>query len=313
MAISSILVTGSSGTVGTAVVESLLDEGYDVTGVDLKDNQWSERVSKRTIVLDVSERSEFSRLPDSVDLVIHLAANARVHLLVENPDLAKENFDTTFNILEYTREVGADFIFSSSREVYGNTGKVVYDENDTYVDQCESPYTASKIGGEALVKSYGNCYDMDTSIVRFSNVYGKYDASNRVIPLFIAQASREEDLTVFGDNKVLDFTYIDDCVDGVTRVVNQFNKSAGTTFNIASGQGTSLVELAEIIVEKIGSDVDVIVDENRTGEISRYVAEISKGKKILGYEPNYSLDEGIERTVEWYLDRDKMFDNVLSE
>lgn len=313
MAISSILVTGSSGTVGTAVVESLLDEGYDVTGVDMKDNQWSERVSKRTVVLNLSERSEFSRLPDSVDLVVHLAANARVHLLVENPDLAKENFDTTFNILEYARDVGANFVFSSSREVYGNTGKVVYNENDTYVDQCESPYTASKIGGEALVKSYGNCYNMDTSIVRFSNVYGRYDDSNRVIPLFIAQASRGEDLTVFGDDKVLDFTYIDDCVDGVTRVVNQFNKSAGTTFNIASGQGTSLVELAKIIVDKVGSDVDVTVDENRTGEVSRYVAEISKGKKILGYEPSYSLDEGMERTVEWYLDREDIFDDILSE
>lgn len=313
MAISSILVTGSSGTVGTALVEALLDEGYDVTGADIRENRWSNKVNERTLVLDLGDRSELNRLPNQIDLVIHLAANARVHKLVENPDKAKENFDTTYNILEYARQVGADFIFSSSREVYGNTGKVVYDENDTYVDECESPYTASKIGGEALVKSYGVCYDIDTSIIRFSNVYGKYDASNRVIPLFIAQANRGMDLTVFGDDKVLDFTYIEDCVNGVTRVVNQFNKSTSTTFNIASGRGSSLLELAELIAEKVGVDVDVTVAENRTGEVSRYVADISKAEKVLGYNPEYSLSEGVEETVNWYLERDELFDEILSK
>jgi UDP-glucose 4-epimerase len=313
MTISSILVTGSSGTVGTALSESLLDEGYEVTGVDVTPNRWSDRVDDRTIVADVRSADELAQLPTDVDLVVHLAANARVHKLVENPAMAKENFDTTFNVLEYARDIGADFVFSSSREVYGNKGKVVYDETDTYVDECESPYTASKIGGEALVKSYGKCYDMDTVILRFSNVYGKYDVSDRVVPLFIAQAEDGRDLTVFGEDKVLDFTYIDDCIAGVTRIINKFPKSSGTTFNIASGQGSSLLELAEAVVAKTGADVAVHTEPNRTGEVSRYVADISKAQKLLGYEPRYTFEEGIERTVEWYLSNPELLDTILSQ
>jgi UDP-glucose 4-epimerase len=308
----SILVTGSSGTVGTALCQQLLEKGYDVTGTDIKPNQWSDAINDRTIIADLADESVTEKLPYSIDLVIHLAANARVHKLVQNPELAQDNFNTTFTVLEYAREIGADFIFSSSREVYGNNGKIIYDETDTYVDECESPYTASKIGGEALVKSYDECYDINTSIVRFSNVYGKYDASNRVIPLFIAQASQGEDLTVFGDDKVLDFTYIDDCVNGIVSVVEQFNKAAGSTFNIASGEGTSLVEVAEVIVDKTDADVDIHIEENRTGEVSRYVADISKASKIFGYEPSYDVNDGIEATVDWYLDRTELFETITS-
>ncbi len=308
---SSVVITGSSGTVGTALADALLERGHDVTGVDTRPNRWLEAVDERTTVLDLAEEDALAELPSSADFVVHLAANARVHKLVQNPALAKENFDTTFNMLEYARETGANLIFSSSREVYGNNEQVIYDETDTYVDECESPYTASKIGGEALVKSYNNCYDIETSIVRFSNVYGKYDASDRVIPLFIAQATRGQDLTVYGEGKVLDFTYIDDCVDGILRVFGQFNKSGGTTFNIASGRGTSLVELAETIVDRVDSDVRVTVEPNRTGEVGRYVADISKARKILGYEPEDTLLEGIDATIDWYLERTELFDDIL--
>ena len=312
MSHSSILITGSSGTVGTSLAATLLEQGYEVFGVDMRSNPWKKVVNDRTTVLDLTEEGVADRLPQSVDLVVHLAANARVHKLVQNPERAKENFETTFNVLEYARDVGADVIFSSSREVYGNGDKVIYDETDTYIDECESPYTASKIGGEALVKSYDNCYEIEASIVRFSNVYGKYDASNRVIPLFIAQASRGEDLTVYGDDKVLDFTYIDDCVNGLVQMVNQFNKVSGTTFNIASGRGTSLLELAELIVEKVGAEVDIDVEENRTGEVGRYIADISKAQKILNYEPNYTTSQGIGETVDWYLERKELFEEIIS-
>lgn len=309
---SSVLVTGSSGTVGTALTSSLLNRGYDVTGVDVRPNPWLDAVEARTRVLDLTNEDASAALPDDVDIVIHLAANARVHKLVQNPELARENFNTTFNVLEYARDVGADFVFASSREVYGNSNQMIYEETDTYVDKCESPYTASKVGGEALVKSYENCYNMEACIVRFSNVYGKYDASNRVIPLFIAQANCGEDLTVYGDTKVLDFTYIDDCVSGILRVIKQFNKSAGTTFNIASGQGTSLVEVAEAVVDRIDSDVAITTEPNRTGEVGRYVADISKAKQVLDYDPTHSLYKGIDMTVDWYSHRGDLLDRVLN-
>jgi UDP-glucose 4-epimerase len=311
MSISSVLITGSSGTVGTMLAESLIEKGYDVTGADIVQNQWSEVVNQSSHIVDLGDKSAFETLPTEIDLIVHLAANARVHKLVENPSLAKENFDTTFNVIEYAREIGADLLFSSSREVYGNNGKIIYDETDTYVDECESPYTASKIGSEALVKSYDKCYDINTTIVRFSNVYGKYDASNRVIPLFIAQACRGKDLTVYGDDKILDFTYIDDCVQGVVSLIEQFRKVSGMTFNIASGRGTSLIELAESIVEATDSNVDIEIEPNRTGEVKRYVADISKANRIIGYEPSYTIEEGLDATVEWYQSQPELFNTIL--
>jgi len=311
MATDSILITGSSGTIGTALAEALLDEGYEVIGVDSRPNRWSDTVDERTHVADLANKSALDELSESPDRIVHLAANARVHHLVENPALAKENLDTTYNTLEYARRTDTDLVFSSSREVYGNTGKIIYDETDTYVDECESPYTASKIGGEALVKSYEKCYGIETSIVRFSNVYGKYDASNRVIPLFIAQADRGDDLTVYGEHKVLDFTYLDDCVSGIIKLHSRFNKATGSTFNIASGQGTSLVEVAELIADSVNPDVDVHTEPNRTGEVGRYVADISKAEKILNYDPSYDVQTGLEAAIDWYLSRPELFETIL--
>jgi len=310
MSISSVLITGSSGTVGTALAESLLDDGYRVTGVDVAENRWSDLINERTIVTDLRLESNLNKLPESVDLVVHLAANARVHKLVTDPSKAKENFETTYNILEYARDIGADIIFSSSREVYGNNGKIIYDETDTYVDECESPYTASKVGGEAMLKAYEQCYDMHASILRFSNVYGRFDVSDRVLPLFIAQAHDGQDLTVYGDDKVLDFTYLDDCVDGIVRVIEKFHKAKGTTFNIASGEGTSLIELAEEIARRVDTDVDIHVEPNRTGEVGRYVADISKANKVLNYDPAYSFNEGLDAAVDWYMTNPRFFDEI---
>jgi nucleoside-diphosphate-sugar epimerase len=310
MAIESILVTGSSGTIGTPLVETLLDRGYEVHGVDFTENRWSTTVDEHSREVDLRDPDALEYLPDDIDLVVHLAAWARVHRLVQNPARAKQNLDTTFNVLEFARSRNADVLFGSSREVYGNTGQLIYDETDTFIDNCESPYTASKVGGEAMVNAYQNCYDMDSTIVRFSNVYGKYDASDRVVPLFIAQAHAGEDLVVYGDDKVLDFTYIEDCVDGLVGIVQNYHKSRSTTFNIASGQGASIVELAETVRETVNPDIDIHVEGNRTGEVARYVADISKAEKVFGYDPDYSFEAGVNAAVEWYREREHLFEEI---
>jgi UDP-glucose 4-epimerase len=161
-----------------------------------------------------------------------------------------------------------------------------------------------------MLKAYEQCYDIEASILRFSNVYGRFDVSDRVLPLFIAQAHDGQDLTVYGDDKVLDFTYLDDCVDGIVRVIEKFHKAKGTTFNIASGEGTSLIELAEEITRRVDTDVDIHVEPNRTGEVGRYVADISKANKVLNYDPAYSFDEGLDATVDWYTRNAQFFDEI---
>jgi UDP-glucose 4-epimerase len=307
-----ILVTGSSGTVGTALTETLLDRGFDVTGVDAAPNRWSSRVNGVTTVADLTDPAAVHSFPTDVDVIVHLAAHARVHDLVKWPTGAKENIDMTFNVLEHARTADVPrVLFASSREVYGNKDKTIYSEEDTFADECESPYTASKISGESLLNAYERCYGIESCVLRFSNVYGRYDASDRVVPLFIAQAHRGQDLTVYGDNKVLDFTYIDDCVEGTLRAIEKFHKVSGTTLNIASGEGTSIVELAEAVRDRYSTDVDLRVEPNRTGEVSRHVSNVDKAGKMLNYEPSYSFDRGLRLAIEWYEEREHLFDEIL--
>ena len=305
-----VLVTGSSGTVGTALLEALLERGHEAVGADVEPNRWSEAVDERTVQVDLREPDALALLPTDVDLVVHLAANARVRALVETPRKARDNFETTFNVLEHVRQNGIPrFIFSSSREVYGNGGTTRRREEQVAIDSCESPYTAGKMGGEAMVEAYARCYDVEACILRFSNVYGRYDASDRVIPRFIARAVAGRDLPVYGRNKILDFTYLDDCVDGIVRAVEGFEKASGMRFNVASGEGTSLLELAETIAERIPTASGVRVDGNRPGEVNRFVADISKARSVLGYEPTNSPLDGLEETIRWYREHD----DVLAE
>ncbi len=182
-----ILITGSSGTIGTKLGEKLLNLGYEIIGVDWKTNKWHKNLEKRTIHLDLRNKNlVLKKLPNKVDLIIHLAANARVYELVKNPDLARDNMITTYNILEYARiNKIKNILFASSREVYGNTKKAKHKEEDVKIENCESPYSASKIAGEALIHSYHKCFGINYVITRFSNVYGMYDESDRAIPLFI--------------------------------------------------------------------------------------------------------------------------------
>ncbi len=290
-----------------------MDSKHRVYPVDQIPNRWDDYINKKTINLDLTKKESLKQLPKDIDLIVHFAANARVHALVQRPLGAKENIDMTFNILEHARKTGSDIIFGSSREVYGNKGKTIYSEDDTLVDDCESPYTASKVSGESLVKSYENCYDMSSVILRFSNVYGRYDASDRVIPLFIARALNGRDLTVYGEDKILDFTYLDDCVSGVMSVVNNLEKIRGSTFNIASGSGTSLVELAESVVEIVDSDSNIHIEPSRTGEVTRFVADISKAEKLLDYSPSYTFSEGLESSVDWYTAHEDVLAEVMRD
>jgi UDP-glucose 4-epimerase len=206
-----------------------------------------------------------------------------------------------FNILEYCRTNDIKkFVFSSSREVYGNSGLPIHTEDEAFVKHCESPYTASKIGGEALIHAYHQCYGIDFIITRFSNVYGMYDDSDRVIPLFIRQTSNNEDLTVFGKDKVLDFTYIDDTVDGIIRCIEYFSKEKNSVFNIASGTSVSIIDVAEQIIQGMDGENSIVVNDNRPGEVIQSSIDISKANQRLGYFPKTQIHDGIKKSIDWY-------------
>lgn len=296
-----ILVTGSSGTIGTGLCEALLQSAHTVYGVDWEPNNWNTEVQSVTTIADLRDANALTTLPTDVDMVIHLAANARVFELVENPERAFDNMQSTFNALEFARKNGIKkFIFASSRETYGNLHAETYTEDMASIDECESPYTASKIAGEALVQSYSRCYGIDHIIFRFSNVYGRYDDSVRVVPSFIRQALANKTLTIFGKEKYLDFTYLDDAVTGIMQAITNFDSAKNEVINLAYGEGTLISEVAELIIKHTGSSSTIEFGTMRTGEISHYVANTTKAQRLLGYKPVHNLPSGLEKSLEWY-------------
>jgi UDP-glucuronate 4-epimerase len=305
-----ILITGSSGQIGTNLALRLNRDGYDVFGVDKRLNTWTDEF--RYLLQDLS--GHYPSFPGGiggveypdVDLVVHLAAHAKVHQLVRQPHRALENAVMTFNVLELCRQQKLPIVFSSSREVYGDVHRFSTQEGQADFAFTESTYSASKIAGEALIYSYARCYGLPYVVFRFSNVYGRYDNDLarmvRVIPLFIHTMLRDEPVTVFGADKTLDFTYVDDCVDGIVRGIERLlaGNVVNETINLAYGQGNTLVRAAELIAEAVGVEPKITLAPPLLGEVTHYVADTSKARQLLGYEPAVPLDDGIARAVAWY-------------
>ncbi len=305
-----VLITGSSGQIGTNLAVRLQNEGHYVFGVDIRSNPWSDAIETLLQDLSVPYRDAKGGIghvayPPDLDIVVHLAAHAKVHELVEQPDRALENITMTFNVLEFCRQNNLPIIFSSSREVYGDIHRYITDESHADFAFTESPYSASKIAGEALVYSYAQCYGLRYLVFRFSNVYGRYDNDlermERVIPLFIRKISNREPITIYGEDKTLDFTYVDDCIDGICKGIDLLvsGRDANHTINLGYGQGNSLVTMARCIGETLGIAPEMTVEPSRVGEVTHYVANIGKARALLGYGPATALREGIQEAVAW--------------
>lgn len=301
MNIKKILITGNNGTIGTRLCEKLIQNKYIVIGADFNKNRWNEELNKLTINIDLKNKKDvLEKLPEDIDLVIHLAANARVYDLIVNPSLARDNFEMMFNILEFIRLKNIKrIIFASSREVYEDSDNIK-NKNMALLKNCRSPYSFSKIAGESLLGAYKNCYEINFIILRFSNVYGMYDFSDRIIPLFIKNCKENKDLHIFGKEKILDFVYIDDCIDSILKCIEKFDEIKNTTLDIAYGEGSSILEIAQYIKKLLETNNSIQIKENRIGETAKYIADISKTKRIINYNPKVNIAAGIKKSIEWY-------------
>lgn len=307
-----VIITGSSGQIGTNLALTLVGQGHEVFGIDNRTNTWTDDFPY--VLQDLSDRYESHpggigaiEYPHS-DVVVHLAAHAKVHELVSKPHRALENMVMTFNVLEYCRQTRTPIIFSSSREVYGDIHRFDTEETTADFAYTESTYSASKIAGEALVYSYSRCYDLPYIVFRFSNVYGRYDNDIermvRVIPLFVQRLSQDLPITIYGADKVLDFTFVDDCVEGIIRGIEALTSGSARneTINLAYGEGNTLVRMAGLVGEALGRKPEITIEPTLIGEVTHYVANIGKATSLLGYAPRISLEKGIVRAMEWQLD-----------
>jgi nucleoside-diphosphate-sugar epimerase len=294
-----ILITGSSGQIGTNLALRCLEADHEIMGIDCRANEWTNAFD--TTLQDLS-------IPGSIrwerpDAVVHLAAHAKVNELVHEPRRALENITMTHNVLEYCRILTIPIIFSSSREVYGDVNRLSTAETDADFRLSASPYSASKIAGESMVYAYAHCYGLSYIVFRLSNVYGRYDNDldrmQRVVPLFIRNISQDEPVTVFGVEKVIDFTHVDDCIDGIVSGIERLvtGHVRNETINLASGRGHTLLEMAEYVGTAVGKKPKVIPARPLAGEITRYVANLEKAESLLGFSPKIMLAEGIRSAV----------------
>lgn len=296
-----ILVTGSSGVIGTGLCEGLLEKGFDFCGIDLVPNRWNQRVNEKTVRLDLRNPAEFEKIPKQADFFVHLAANPYVFPSVQNPQLAFDNVLLLLNSLEFCRKQGIKrFLFASSREVYGNAEKKLLRESDFRLENVESPYAASKVSGESFVYAYHKCFGLDFEIMRFSNVYGRYDMSERLVPLLYRKNCNNEDFVVFGKKKALSFTYLDDVVEGILLGILHFEKAKNRGYNIAFPKATRIVDVARFLQKRMASKNKITVGKTRAGEVEKFCPDISLAQKVLGFRPRIGIEEGLEKALEWY-------------
>jgi nucleoside-diphosphate-sugar epimerase len=279
-----ILVTGGAGFIGSHLVDRLvLERKDDIVVLDNFFRGRREYLSSsldqiELVVGDIRDGALLREGMTGVDLVYHLAAQSNVLGALSDPDYSfQTNVIGTYEVLKAARSAGVRrVVFSSSREVYGETNSVPVTE--TALLAPINPYGASKAAGEMYCRSFA-ASGLQIVILRLANVYGPRDR-DRVIPLFARQALAGETLTVFGGTKVVDFLWIDNLVDVFLNAAHCPQPS--TPINIGSGKGTTLIELAERILLLTGRKSDVIVKENRQSEVTRFIAEVSLARQLLG-------------------------------
>ncbi|TES95843.1 MAG: NAD-dependent epimerase/dehydratase family protein [Promethearchaeota archaeon] len=290
-----ILLTGSSGFIGSALKRLLEEKRIEVISFDIKDNPLE----------DVRVFSALQSKILGINGIIHLAAVSRVKIAHENPlECVNTNIGGIINVLESARLICTDniypwVIFGSSREVYGESPTLPVNESTTR--KAINVYGVSKLSGEELCKVYSENYGLKVRVLRFSNVYtGKNDHLDRVIPKFILQAFNEEDLIINGTGEeIFDFTYITDTIQGILGCVQEIESRnlLFDDFNISTGVPISLKQLADIIIKKTRSKSTVEFTKSRSYDVNKFYANPSKAKKILGFLPKITLEEGIDLSI----------------
>jgi len=286
----------------------LREEGVPLLGIDRLPNRWEPDLP--TLLGDLSAPAAAALLDQAVGelqptVLVHLAARAKVHESVGRPQNALENIQATFAVLEAARRWRLPFLAASSREVYGEQAQFPVPEDAVRHADAASPYAAGKMADEALCRAYARCYGLRALVIRFSNVYGRYEdyeRTERFLPLLFRRVPRGEPVTIYGPEKAYDFTYMDDAVEGVVRAVRALHagQDLPPAINLGTGHGTSLTEVARLVGEACGVPPRLSYAPMRVGEISRYVADLRRAEQYLGYRPRYLPAQGIPLAWEWW-------------
>jgi len=307
-----VLVTGADGFIGSHFTEALLKDGYQVRALAQYNsfNYWGwledlKSSSNLEIVCgDVRDPNYCKEISKGIDVIFHLAALIAIPYSYIAPESYIEtNVKGTLNICQAAKDNGVKRILvTSTSEVYGTAKYVPIDEKHPL--QPQSPYSASKIGADAIAMSFYNAFKLPLTIVRPFNTYGPRQSARAVIPTIITQiASGMKEIKLGDTSPTRDFNYVEDICRGFI-LLSQCDKAIGETVNIGSKYEVSIKETFELIKDIMHSDAKLITDEQRIrpekSEVFRLWCDNSKIKALTGFEPKYSIREGLEKTVEWF-------------
>ncbi|MBT2736718.1 SDR family oxidoreductase [Bacillus sp. ISL-7] len=309
---SKFLVTGSAGFIGSNLVEVILNLGYQVRGLDNFSTGKKENVEEfinnpnyEFIEGDIREHETCMKACEGVDYVLHQAAWGSVPRSIEMPLLYEEiNIKGTLNMMEAARKNGVKkFVYASSSSVYGDEPNLPKKEGKE--GNLLSPYALTKKVDEEYGKLYTKLYGLDTYGLRYFNVFGRRQDPNgayaAVIPKFIKQLLDDESPTINGDGKQSrDFTYIENVIEANLKACNADSEAAGEAYNIAYGGREFLIDIYTHLLNALGKDLQPVFGPERKGDIKHSNADISKAKEMLGYDPEWSFEQGIEAAIEWY-------------
>ncbi len=306
------LVTGGAGFIGSHIVESLVNQHQDIRVLDNfltgKKENIADFIDKIELIEgDIRDFQTCEKALTGVDFVLHQAALPSVPRSIEDPILTNEiNVSGTLNLLVASRNANVKrFVFASSSSVYGDDPSLPKDESMTGIPL--SPYAASKIIGEKYCQVFSQNYGLDTVSLRYFNVFGpRQDPDSpysAVIPIFIAKMKKGESPTIFGDGEQSrDFTFVRNVIDG-NLLALEAHEVSGEIINIACGDSITVNTLFQKIRDFQKKDIDPVYEKPRPGDIMHSFADITKAKKMLGFEPAVSLDDGLEETILWFSGR----------
>ncbi len=307
-----VLVTGGCGFIGTNLVKYLADRNCQIRILDnlstgkeenlRKLQSQDSRLSSLDLIIgDIRDQGKVSQVVKGMDAVVHLAAHTSVVESLEKPEESWGiNVNGTLNVLEACRQNGvARFILASSNAAVGEQTPPI---DEMKVPQPLSPYGASKLAGEALCSVYYHSFGLKTVSLRFANCYGPYsDHKTSVVARFMRWAKEGKPLIIYGDgNQTRDFVHVEDVCQAIYLALAAKDSVCGEVFQIADGVETSINELADILREVTKRNLQIIYEPERTGEIKRNYSDISKARRVLGFEPKVKLREGLHNLQEWY-------------
>jgi UDP-glucuronate 4-epimerase len=319
-----ILLTGGAGFIGSHVAEALLRAGACLAIVDKLDDFYSPAWKKANLE-SVRKIAHFDFFEQDIcsmdcmreafagfrpDAIIHLAARAGVRPSIEQPRLYEQvNVAGTVNLLELCKEFQVSrFIFGSSSSVYGESDRAPFSETQ-YDLRPISPYAATKLAGESFCYTYAHLYNLPVIALRFFTVYGPRQRPDLAIHKFVARIEAGKSIPIFGDGETgRDYTFVEDIVAGILGALDyDFSSTAGAPFeicNLGNSHPVKLSELVHMLEQATGEKAIIHREPAQQGDVPLTWADISKAGKLLGYQPQTKLEEGLKKFVAWYRSAD---------